>query len=147
MRFLRPGSVEGVHICIEHVVELPLMQDQQMIEALTPDTAQEALTDGIGALGIIRSLEKLDVACFRNPCETHPELAIMIADEVLRSRAIGGSLPQLLCGPSIGGRVRDADVDHFPRVQEGDEEGEQRTEEEMGDRQEVTRPDLLGMSA
>jgi len=30
-------------------------------------------------------------------------------------------------------------------VEEGDEEGEQRVEEEIGDRQEVARPNLLGM--
>jgi hypothetical protein len=38
MRFLRPGSVEVVRIRVEHAVELLLMEDEQMIEALTPDT-------------------------------------------------------------------------------------------------------------
>jgi hypothetical protein len=55
MRFLRPGSVEVVHIRAQHAVELLLMQDEQMIEALTPDTAEEPLTHGIGARGVIRS--------------------------------------------------------------------------------------------
>jgi len=44
--------VEARHIGIEDAVELLLMQDEQMIEALTPHTAQEPLTDGIGAWGV-----------------------------------------------------------------------------------------------
>jgi hypothetical protein len=36
-------------------------------------------------------------------------------------------------------------VDHSAGVQFDNEEGEQRTEEEIGDRQEIARPDLLGM--
>ena len=46
---------------------------------------------------------------------------------------------------TVGGRACDAHVDHFARVQEGGEEGKQRTEEEIGDRQKVARLDLLGM--
>jgi len=37
-------------------------------------------------------------------------------------------------------------MDHFARVQVDEEEGIQRTEEEIGDRQEVAGPDLLDMS-
>jgi hypothetical protein len=48
---MRPGSVEVVHIRVEHAVELLLMQDEQMIEALTPYTAEESLTDSIRAWG------------------------------------------------------------------------------------------------
>ena len=49
---MRPGSVEVVRIRVEHAVELLLMEDEQMIEALTPDTSQEPLTDGIGSRGV-----------------------------------------------------------------------------------------------
>jgi hypothetical protein len=36
-------------------------------------------------------------------------------------------------------------VDHFARVQFDDEEGKQRTKEEVGDWEEVAGPDLLSM--
>ena len=78
------------------------MQDEQMIEALAPSTAQKPFTNGIRSRSVIRYCENLDVTCLRNPCEAHPKLAIMITDEVLRSLAIGGSLPELVCGPRIG---------------------------------------------
>ena len=144
---MRPGSVEAVPIRVEHALELLLMQDEQMIEALTPYTAEEPLTDGIRARDVIRSFKNLNVTRLRNPSEAHPKLAIVITDEVLRPHTKGGGFPKLLCSPSVGGRACHADVDHFARVQFDDEEGEQRVEEEIRDREEVAGPDLLGMSA
>jgi len=144
---MRPGSVEVVHIRVEHAVELLLMQDEQMIEALTPYTAEESLTDGIRARGGIWGFKNLNVTRLRNPSEAHPKLAVVITDEVLRPRTIGGGFPQLLCSPSVSGIACHADMDHFTRVQFDDEEGEQRVEEKIRDREEVAGPDLLGMSA
>jgi hypothetical protein len=65
-------------------VALLLLQDEQMIEAFTPHASQKALTDGIRSRSVIWYCENLDVTHFRNPCEAHPKLAIMITDEVLR---------------------------------------------------------------
>lgn len=56
MLFLRPCLVEVRHIGIEDALKLLLMQDEQVIEALTSHTAQEALTDVIGAWSVIRVL-------------------------------------------------------------------------------------------
>jgi 4-hydroxy-3-methylbut-2-en-1-yl diphosphate synthase IspG/GcpE len=78
--------------------------------------------------------------------ETGSKLAITIANEILRSLSIGGCLSQLLCCPGIGRRASDTYMDHFARVQVDEEEGKQRTEEEISDRQEVAGPDLLDMS-
>ena len=49
------------------------------------------------------------------------------------------------CGPGIGRRARDPYMDDSARVQLDDEEGKQRTEEEISDGEKVTRPDLLCM--
>src|SRR5215469_12818503 len=116
-----------------------------MIETLTSHTTQEALTDRIGSRGMIRRCENLNVTGLRNPREGHPKLAIMIPDEILRPHPKGSGFPQLLCRPRVGGRTCHANVDHSPRVEFNNEEGEQQTEEEIGDRQEVARPNLLGV--
>ncbi len=123
------------------------MQDEQMVEALTSHTAEEALTDGIGSRGVIRRCENFNATRLGNPREDHSKLAIVITDEVLRPHTKGSGLPKLLRSPSVGGRSRHADMDHSARVQFDHEEGEQRAEEEIGDREEVAGPDLLGMSA
>jgi len=95
-------------------LELLLMQDQQMIEALTSHTSQEALTDGIGSRGMIRGFENLNVTRPHNPREAHTKLGIMITDEILRPHSKGSGFPKLLCSPSIRGRSCHADVDHLP---------------------------------
>ena len=142
---MRPGLVEVEHIHVKHTMELLLLQDEQMIEALAPYTAQKPFTHGIHSRSVTRYCENLDVTCLRNPCEDHPELAIMITDEVLRPHTIGGGLPQLLCGPRVGRTSCDADMHHFARVQFDDEERKKRTEEQISDWQEITGPDLLSM--
>ncbi len=81
--------VEVVHIRLEDAVELPLLQDEQVIEALTPHTAQKPLTDGIGSRGVIGGFENLDVTRSSQPRETHSKLAIVITDEVFRTHPIG----------------------------------------------------------
>ena len=144
---MRPGSVEVAYISVEYPLKLFLMQDEQMIEALTPYTAEESLTDGIRARGVRRGFKNLNVTRLRNPSEANAKLAVVIMDEVLRPHTKGGGFPKLLCSPSVSGRSCHADVDHFARVQFDDEEGEQRAEEEIRDREEVAGPDLLGMSA
>jgi len=48
-----------------------------------------------------------------SPSEAHSKLVVVITDEVLRPHTIVGGFPKLLCGPSVGGRSCDADMDHF----------------------------------
>jgi hypothetical protein len=91
---VRSCLVEVVSIGIENPLELPLMQDEQMVEALPSHTAQEALADGIGTWSMIRRFEHLDTTRLGNPREGHAKLAIVITDEVLRPTAYGGGLPQ-----------------------------------------------------
>jgi hypothetical protein len=111
-----------------------------MIEALTPDTAEESLADSIRTRGVIRSFENLNVTRLRNPSEAHPKLAVVITDEILRPHTKGGSFPQLLCSPHISGISCHPDVNHSARVQFDDEEGEQRVKEEICDREARRRP-------
>ena len=144
MRFLRPGSVEVVHIGVEHALELLLMQDEQMVEALTSDTTEEALADRIRSRGMIRRFENLDATRLGNLREGHSKLTIVITDEVLRSHTIGGGFPKLLRGPSIRRRSCDAFVNHSARVQFDNEEGKQRAEEEIGDRKARRTPRSAG---
>jgi len=107
-----------------------------MIQTLASHTAQKAFTDGISPWCAIRCFQELDAAGGGQACETGSKLAITIVNEILRSLSKGSCFSQLLCGPGIGRRASDPHMDHFARVQFDDEEGEQRTEEEIGDRQE-----------
>ena len=90
---MRSCLVKVGDIRIEDALELLLMEDEQMVEALTPDTAQEAFTDGIGTWSVIRDCEHLNVTRLRNAREGHPELGIIILDEILRPHTKGSGFP------------------------------------------------------
>src|SRR5215472_18579871 len=109
---MRSSLIEVLDISTQDTLQLLLLQDQQVIETLSPHTAQKAFTDRIGPWGVVGRFEVLDATGFGNPSEGYAKLAIVIPDEVFRSHTIGGGLPQLLCGPCVGGRARHADVDH-----------------------------------
>jgi hypothetical protein len=74
---MRSCLVEVGCIRTQDAVELLLMQDEQMIEALTSHTAQESLTDGIGSRGVIGGFENLDATCLSNLREGHSKLVVL----------------------------------------------------------------------
>jgi hypothetical protein len=47
--------------------------------------------------------------------------------------------------PRINGRSGDSHLNDFPRLQLDNEESKERVEEEIGDLQEITRPDVFGV--
>ena len=83
-----------------------LVEDQHVIQALSPDTPQKAFTNRIGSWRVIGRFQDLDAAGCSNMSETGSKLAIIITDEILRRVSIGSCFPQLLCGPNVGRRAR-----------------------------------------
>ena len=114
---------------------LLLVEDEEVVQAFLPHTSGEAFTDSIGSWGMNRRFEDLDRARFRYPSKARPEL-------VLRRLPIRGREPSLLRHPRIGRRSSDPDMDHPSRLQFYDEEGKERPKEQIGDLQEVARPDV-----
>jgi len=108
---MRSCLVEVDHIAIEHVLELPLMQNQQVIEAFLPHTPQESLTDGIGSRRVIGSFENLDATCPRHTSKARPKFAIVITNQVLWCLPIRGRFSELLGYPGLGRRACHADMD------------------------------------
>jgi hypothetical protein len=110
---MRSGSIKVAHIGVEYSVELLLMQDEQMVETLAPHTSEKPFTDGICSWGLIGYFENLNSTYVHNTGEVHPELAIVITNEILRSLSKRGGFSQLLGDPHIAGRPRHTYVDHF----------------------------------
>jgi len=123
------------------------MENQQVVQAFLPHGPQKALADCISSWGMNRRCEDLDRARFRYPSKARPELAIVITNQVLGCEPIGGRFPELLCHPSIGRRACHAHMDDLTRLQFDEEEGKEWSKEQIGDLQEVTGPDLCGVSA
>ncbi len=137
---MRSCLVEVGHIGIEHALELLLLKDQRVVEAFLPHTPQESLTDRIGSGSVIRCFQYFYATGVCYSSETGSEFAIMIANEILRHLSIRSCLPQLLCSPSVGRRSCHAHVEHFPRLQFDDEEGKERSKEQISDQKARRRP-------
>ena len=134
--------VEVHHICIEDALELPLLQDQQVVQTFLPHTPQEALADRIGSGSMIRCFEHLNRTGCRYTSEAGPKFAIVITNQILGCLAIRGGFPELLSHPGIGRGSCDAHMDHFPRLQFYAEERKERPKEKVSHLQEVTGPDI-----
>ena len=142
MRFLRPGLIEVLGIGTQDTMQLLLVQDEQVIQTLSPHTSQKALTDGIGSWRVIRCFQDFDATGDGYSSETGSEFAIVITNEIFRRLPIGGCFSQLLRHPSIGRRACHAHMDHPSRFQFYYEESKERPKEKVSHLQEVTGPDI-----
>src|SRR5258708_1700883 len=132
--------VEVDSIGIEEPMELLLMEDQEMIQAFSPHTSQEAFTDAIGSRRSVWRAKDFDVTCCGHSCKMLPEFAVIIPDQIGWGLPIRCGLSQLLRHPGISRRSRHVHMDHLARLQFDDEKGKQRTEEEVGHLQKITGP-------
>ena len=144
---MRPCLVEVHDIGIEHALELLLLKNQQMVQAFLSNAPQEPLTDGIGSWRMIGGFEQLDVTCLRHTGKARPEFAIVITNEIFRSLTIGSRFSQLLGDPGIGRRACHTHMDDPSGLEFDEEEGEERSKEQISDLQEVACPDLSGVVA
>jgi hypothetical protein len=74
---MRSSMVEVRHILIEHALELLLVKDQQVVEAFSPHTPQEAFADRIGSWRMKGRFENLDGTRCRYPSKTWSKFAIL----------------------------------------------------------------------
>jgi hypothetical protein len=96
---MRSCLVEVHHIGIEDALELPLLQDQQVVQAFLPHTPGEALTEGIGSRRVIGGFEQLDATGRRHSAETGSILAVVITDQILGCLPIGCGFPERYAPP------------------------------------------------
>ena len=130
---MRSCLVEVGDIGMEDAVELLVTEDQHMVQAFLSDTPQATFADGIGSGCMIRCFENLNRIGGRHASKARPKFVIVITNQVLRRVPIRGGFTELLCDPSIGWGSSHAYGDHFLRLQEGEEEGKERSKEQIGD--------------
>jgi hypothetical protein len=98
-----------------------------MIQALAPDTTDEALARRIRFRRTHGDLEDLNVA--GNKRETWTKLIVIVTDQKPRTLLKQSGIAPLLNNPGIAWRPSDTEVDHPPRFQLNDEEDKDRAEE------------------
>ena len=136
----RSGLIEVHDVGFEKAVQLLLLQDQEMIQAFSSHAPQKAFADGISSRRPIRRSKHLISLVVATACKMLPECAVIIPDQIFWRRAIWSCFSQLVRNPGIGRRSCHIHVNHLPRLQFDNEEGEKWTKEEIGHLQKITGP-------
>src|SRR5258707_1470038 len=142
-----PSLIEVDHIGLEKPIELFLVEDQEVLKTFSSHAPQKAFTNGICSRSSIRSSKYFDATCCRHASKTRPEFPVIIPNQISWPFSIRSRFPQLLRDPGIGRRSGHIHMHNLPRLQLDDEEGKERTEEEIRDLQEITGPHLCHMIA
>ena len=79
---MRSSLIKVEDIVLEKAVELLSMQDQEMIQAFSSHASQKAFADSICLWRSIRRSKHLDATRCCYACETRPEYAIIIPNEI-----------------------------------------------------------------
>ena len=104
-------SIKGGAVGPQHATQLVLVQDEEVVEALSPHAAQEACADGVRGRCPDRRPHARDAAPRRDAGERRAERAIVVANQEARRHAEGCHLAQLLGDPGVSRVPRDTDVD------------------------------------
>jgi hypothetical protein len=81
---VRPRGVEAGDVLAQDAAQVRLAQDQDMVEALAPDTPREALAGGVLPGGAVGRARPLDAGRRGDAREGQAILAVAVADEVAR---------------------------------------------------------------
>ena len=127
--------------------QVSLPEHQNVIEALSANTSQEALTHGVGPRSSHRSFENPRTHANGDAVELRPVLVVAIADQEARAYAKGRRMAQLLSDPAPARLARHGDVHHATRADLDDEEGEDRPEPGIMKLEEIAGPGLVAMVA
>jgi hypothetical protein len=91
--------VEVGHIRIEDGLELPLVKDQQVVQAFLSYAPHIAFADRIGSWCMNRRFEDLDNARFRHTSKARPKRAVVIMNQILGCLPIRGRFSERYVRP------------------------------------------------
>ncbi len=86
---MRSGLIEVLHIGLKDTMQLLLLEDEKVIETLSPHTPQKPFTNRIGPWRMAGRFEYLDAARCCHASETGSKLVITITNEIVRRLSIG----------------------------------------------------------
>ncbi len=94
--------VEVDHVLLERVAQVPLPEDQHVIQAFAAHAANQAFAHRVRSGSLDRRSEHLDPAAHGDGGEVRPVLGIVVANEIFRRFPKRGSPTELLSDPCIG---------------------------------------------
>jgi len=96
-------------VAAENWAEMLLVEDQEMVEALSTNGADQTFAIRILPGRVGRSLDLFDADRLDASGELPEELRVVVAEQVARGGVLGKRLEELSSGPGAGRRVGHAD--------------------------------------
>ena len=121
-------------------VEVLLVQDEEVVEALSSDRSDDPFGEGIVPGRAWGDEHLTNPHPLDSSCELGAIDLIAITEQVCGSRLVGECLDDLPRSPGGRWMARDVDMDEFTAVMAQDDEHEEQTEGEGGHEEEVDRP-------
>src|SRR5690606_27093915 len=137
----RPWCGLVVDVVVEHRPEMPLSENDDVIETLTSNAAEKAFACGVHERNTDCGFEDENARAFGDAVEGCAKLCVAITNNELGAFTEWRQLPQLLCSPALTRFTSHCDVHHLLRVHVDDEEREQRPRPDVVDLQEIASPD------
>src|SRR6266446_10182674 len=136
------GEVRG-----QDASQMPLGENDDMVQALASHRANEPLREGI-LPGTARGRDDFtDPHAFDALTKRVPVDTVAIAEKITRRRIVRERVDELLGGPGGGGMLGDVEVDEAPAVVGEHDEDEEDAEPSSGHGEEIDRdqvPDMIG---
>ena len=142
---VRAASVEVGHPFAQYSPKVILAKDQNVIEALAAEAAEEAFADGIHVGRVRRDRDHVDARAVGRGGKMAAEFAVVVPDQEPRGLLVRCGLPQLLGDPGVGRGAGDVDMHDFTTAMPDDDEGEERAEPGVVELEEVAGPGLVGV--
>jgi hypothetical protein len=101
-RAMGPVRVVVIDEDVEHVLEVMAVEDQEPVEAFSAGGADEALGDRVRLRRAHRGADDLDALACKDGVEVARELAVAVADQVVKA-----SQPVLNCPGELAGLLGD----------------------------------------
>lgn len=80
-------------ILLEHLPQVPIPEDEEVVQALAPDTPEKPLHDRVHSWCPVSDAHLLDATRLGHARERRPELAVVVPNQMLGVVAEGGGLP------------------------------------------------------
>ena len=81
---VRPCTVEVFDVFLDHAMKLPVPDNQQVIEAFSPQAPHALFADGVGLWSAVGRLQDFNGAYPCNSCELVAVLAVPVANQKTR---------------------------------------------------------------
>ena len=126
---------------------MPLAQDEDMVQTLAPDRADEPFRERILPRTVGRGEDFIDAHALHSVPERRAVDAVAIAEEVGRRGVVREGLHDLLGRPVRGGVLGHVEVDDAPAMVGEHDEDEEHPQARGGHREEIDGdqvPDVVG---